>query len=83
MQLKAFSIRDAKVEAYSPPTFLASHGHAEREFHKRANDKATDIGQFPADFDLYYMGDYDDQTGKFHSLDTPQHLVKAVDLVSR
>lgn len=78
MLLKAFSIRDSKAEIFNQPFFKKSHGEAERDFMQLVRDQKSTVWQFPEDFDLYYVGNYDDQTGTFSSLDTPQHVVKAV-----
>lgn len=78
MQLKVFSIRDAKAEVFNTPWFKGTHGEAERDFRAAVNDQQTSLNKFPEDFDLYYLGDYDDHTGVFQSLDTPQHLLKAI-----
>lgn len=77
MILKMFSIRDTKGEIFNPPYYAKTHGEAERQFKTLTNDPKSTINQYPEDFDLYYLGDYDDQTGKLKSLDTPQHLIKA------
>lgn len=81
MQLKIYSIRDSKGEIYNPPFFNKTHGEAERNFRDLANDKQTTVGRHPEDYDLYYIGEYDDQTGKVQANDTPHHIVKAVNLV--
>ena len=77
MQLKAFSIRDAKAGVFNTPFFQKSIGEAERNFDKLVKDPTSMVAQYPDDFDLYYLGDYDDQSGNIKSLDTPQHLTKA------
>lgn len=78
MILKAFSIRDAKAQIFHPPWYKTTHGEAERDFRTTVNDSKTTLNQYPEDFDLYYIGEYDDNSGKFQSLDTPQHVLKAV-----
>lgn len=80
MELKMYSIRDSKGEIYMQPFFQKTHGEAERSFQQLANDEKTTVCKFPEDFDLYYLGTYDDQTGRMSSLDTPQHIIKAVNL---
>lgn len=77
MQLKIYSIRDSKGLIYNTPFYQRTHGEAERNFSTVANDTKSTIAQYPEDYDLYYLGDYDDQTGKITSLDTPQHIQKA------
>lgn len=78
MVLKMYSVRDAKGEIFHPPHYLRSHGEAERTFHQLVKDEKSMISKFPEDYDLYYLGDYDDNTGKITPLDTPTHIAKAV-----
>lgn len=80
MLLKAYSIRDQKGEVFNNPFFQKTHGEAERSFKQAVNDDQTTISKYPEDFDLYYLGEYNDQTGVFQSLDTPQHIAKAIAL---
>lgn len=78
MELKAYSIRDSKGEIYHNPFFKHTHGEAERDFTTAVNDDKSTLHQFPDDFDLYHIGSYDNQTGVFKALATPQHIQKAV-----
>lgn len=83
MQLKIYSIRDAKGEIFNQPFYKKTHGEAERDFQTLCKDEKSMPHQYPEDFDLYFLGHYDDQTGKIQSLDTPQHITKAVNVISR
>lgn len=83
MILKAFSIRDSKGEVFNPPFYKHTHGEAERDFTELCKDEKSMVKKYPEDFDLYYVGQWDDQKGIFISLDTPQHVVKAVSVISR
>jgi len=80
MQLKTFSIRDSKSEIFNTPFFQKTHGEAERTFRQVVSNPDSMPGKYPEDYDLYYLGDYDDQTGLLAPLQTPQHLIKAVQL---
>lgn len=80
MELKMFSIRDAKGEIFNQPFFAKTHGEAERNFHRLTTDPQSTVSQYPEDFDLYYLGIYNDQTGVTKSLDTPQHVQKAINV---
>lgn len=75
---KMYSIRDSKAEIFHPPFFNLTHGQAERNFTELVNDEKSTLSKHPEDFDLYYVGEYDDMTGKIQALDTPQHLCKAI-----
>jgi hypothetical protein len=83
MTQKIYSIRDSKAEYFTQPFFKKTHGEAERDFTMLAKDEKSQIAQFPEDYDLYYIGDYDDQTGKMTPLDTPHHIIKAVQVSSK
>lgn len=78
MELKAYSIRDSKGEVFNVPFFKRSHGEAERDFTTLVNDPQSQVSKFPEDYDLWYLGVYDDLTGKFSAEASPQHVVKAV-----
>lgn len=83
MNLKAYSIRDSKGEVFHTPFFKKTHGEAERDFTAAVRDDKSQLSQFPDDFDLYYLGEYDDQKGIFKTLDTPQHMIKAVQVLKQ
>nr|AVQ10164.1 nonstructural protein [Gokushovirinae environmental samples] len=78
MRLKIFTIRDSKGETYNTPFFQKTHGEAERNFRELVKDEKSMVAKYPDDFDLYYLGEYDDTNGNIISLETPQHMVKAV-----
>lgn len=78
MQHKIYAIRDAKAEVYGSPWYKKTHGEAERDFSTLVNDPKSTVNQYPDDFDLYYVGEYNDESGAFQTLPTPQHIVKAV-----
>lgn len=83
MLLKIYSIRDSKTEIFNQPFFKRTPGEAERDFNRLVNDKETHPGQFPTDFELYELGEYDDVSGKMTSFETPKHIVKGVQLVNK
>jgi hypothetical protein len=80
MILKVFSIRDAKAEVYNTPFYKPEFGEAERDFRTAVNDEKTLFNRYPEDFDLYYLGEYNDKDGKVNWEDTPKHMLKAVDV---
>lgn len=80
MNLKMYSIRDSKGEVYNTPFFQKTHGEAERSFRQLASDEKSLVWKYPDDFDLYFIGEWCDQTGVLTPLQTPQHILKAVQL---
>lgn len=77
-----YSIKDAKG-AFNMPFYKNYHGEAERDFQTLVNDTKGEnaVNMYPQDFDLYYLGQYDEITGKIIPLDTPQHMHKAIAFV--
>lgn len=78
---EVYSIRDAKTEVFSPPFLQKARGEAERSFSQLSNDPETSIGRYPEDFDLYYLGQFNDNSGAYTLLDTPKHIIKAIQVV--
>ena len=81
MILKAFTIRDSKGEVFNTPFFQKTHGEAERSFKELVNDQQSMVAKYPDDYDLYYIGEYNQDTGVLRPTDTPQHVAKAINVV--
>lgn len=76
MRLIMCAVRDRAADAYARPMFVPSVGIAIRSFSDEVNRKAEDNQMYnhADDFDLYELGEYDDETAKFIILDTPKQL---------
>lgn len=64
MILKVFTVRDDKAGAFMQPFFSPTMGTAERSFMDACKGEGP-FAKYPHDYNLYYLCDYDDQTGKF------------------
>lgn len=78
MTRKVYSIRDSKSEVFLTPFLDLTHGAAERNFHQLVNDEKSRINIYPDDFDLYYLGEFDDVKGTYYPLQNPELLVKGI-----
>lgn len=65
MKMLAFSIRDVKAECFTQPFFAQAKGQAIRGFADAVNDGKSDYARHPADYTLFHIGSFDDQTGAF------------------
>lgn len=65
MLLKIFSVHDSKAAAFLPPFFMTTEGQATRAFANALMDSTHQFGMNPADYTLYSVGVWDDETGKF------------------
>lgn len=83
MRLKVYSIRDSKGEMYHQPFYQKTHGEAERSFMELVKDNKSFISKYPDDYDLWYLGEWDDQLGLHIPLETPLHVQKAAVIASR
>lgn len=67
MRYKILAIRDRAIDSYGQPFYSASVGGAIRSFSDEVNRVAENnqLNKHPEDFDLFLLGEFDDQTGEF------------------
>ena len=63
MKYGRFSIYDEKAQAYLPPFILPDTGMAIRTFGACVNSQEHQFGKHPADYTLYQIAEFDDDTG--------------------
>lgn len=82
--MKLFALRDLKSNLFLTPNFQRSIADATRSFSSMVNDSSHPnmITQFPGDFRLYHLADFDSETGKLTVLDLPQDLGCALDFMA-
>lgn len=82
MRYKIVAIRDRAIDTFGVPVFVASTGAAIRSFSDEVNrkDDNNNLSKHPEDFDLFLLGEYDDQTGEFDGC-RPSQLAVGKDLV--
>lgn len=82
MRYKVLTVRDRAIDAYGQPFFSASIGGAVRSFSDEVNRSAENnqFNKHPEDFDLYLLGEFDDQTGEFEC-GRPSQVAVGKDLI--
>lgn len=65
MVLKIFATFDKKLVSFQQPFYAPTAGGANRAFTDAVNDQQHPMNKHPEDYDLYELGEWDDQTGKF------------------
>lgn len=65
MTQKIFTVYDSKAEAYLPPFYTQATGLALRSFEAAANKPDHDFCKYPADYTLFELGTFDEQTANF------------------
>ncbi|QXP07903.1 MAG: nonstructural protein [Arizlama microvirus] len=76
MKLTLCTVKDRAADAYGRPMFVPSTGIAIRSFSDEINRQAEDNQMYnhSDDFDLYELGEFDDNTGLFSLHDQPKLL---------
>lgn len=65
MILKAYSFLDTKTGIFSTPFYFLHEGQAIRAAIDIGSDLSTSVGRHPADYHLYFIGEFDDNTGLY------------------
>lgn len=81
MVLKVFSIFDEKASVFSQPFFSTHNGTALRSFSDLVGEPGNNVSKHPADFKLYLLGEFDDNSGVLLSKPQPEFLANATDFV--
>lgn len=76
-----FSIYDSKAEAFLPPFILPKTTMAQRAFSDCVNSPDHQFANNPADYTLFHLGFFDDESAKFNAHDTPQSLGLALEYI--
>lgn len=65
------SIRDRAANAFTRPIFVASIGQALRSFQDEINrpGENNEMNRHPDDFDLYYIADFNEDSGTFENVE--------------
>lgn len=78
-KVNVYAVRDSKAEVYNSPFCLKNHPLAIRSFEQHCNNPQTDWSKFPEDFSLFHLGEYDTETGRLITLDSPVQIAQALD----
>lgn len=64
MKRNLYCIKDVKVSAFTSPFTMQGDVQAKRYFHEMSNDENTTLSKYPADFELFRLGSFDDSSGE-------------------
>lgn len=68
MKVKMIAIRDKVSDAYMQPSPCHNLGGAIREFGDLLKDPNNPLSKHPSHYDLYQVGEWDDNTGELTSI---------------
>lgn len=83
MKLKMFAVLDKKALYYGAPVCFHNKAEALRGFTENASDPNSLVSKYPADFSIWEIADYNQQTGVVTPLLNPIFLEEALNLVSK
>lgn len=70
--LKVLAVRDRAVEAFGTPIFCNAIGQGVRSFIDEVNRDGGPMNAHPEDYELYLVGEFDDQAGRMIQVDLRQ-----------
>jgi len=80
MKLYVVCVRDRATDSFGRPFFVPHVGEALRSFTDEVNNKDSELGRHPEDYDLFQCGTFDSDTGLF-DCGTPRQMAIGKDLV--
>ena len=81
--VNVFSVRDQKANGFLQPFYLPNESVAYRAMYDCLSDPEHQFTKHPEDYSLYHLGEFDFETGKFTTHDTPEHIVSLAVLYSK
>lgn len=79
---KIYAVKDIVADEFQPPFFVKNDAVAIKEFGKACDNKETLWHQFPNDYSLYALGEFDTETGSINSSSLKQ-LANASQFVNK
>lgn len=79
MILQIVAVRDRAADAFGRPVFAHTVGQAIRSFQDEINRVAPDneMNKHPSDFDLWHLGEFEDNSGKLLQTEPKQLAIGA------
>ena len=79
MKIMIYSVYDIKTKVFGQPNFMLNKGAALRAWQDAANDQQSNIGKHPADYTMFEIGEWDDETGQVKMHPTKINLGTALE----
>jgi hypothetical protein len=75
------SIYDSKSMLFSTPFTSRNTQTAQRDFHRAVNDSNLECNQFPADYQLFEIAQWDEENGLIQPYTLPLFVARADQLI--
>ncbi len=83
MIVKMYSVYDKKSELWKVPFYAQNAGLAIRMFTVAVRDPNTELATFAEDFELWEVGEFNNDFGVFVCYEQKHHMCNAVDLLEK
>lgn len=83
MLKKLYAIYDKKALFFSPPHCLHNKADALRFFDELLHDSQTRLCKYPADYQIYELGEWDERTGIITALKQPLFLEEGAAFIKK
>lgn len=81
MNYSVCTVKDRAVDAFNRPMFVPTVAVALRSFTDECKKTDSELNVHPEDYDLYEIGNWDDQTAIYTPLEAPRVIARAQDIV--
>lgn len=78
MRHKCFTVFDSKASVFMQPFYMRAGGEAVRAFAASIARSGHPFHDYPADYTLFEIGEFDDDTGTFTNYDVKVNLGNGV-----
>lgn len=78
MKLQVYSVLDKAVNSFLQPFYARAKGEAIRSFSDACNNREHNFNKHASDFVLVHLGEFDDASGLFTSIE-PQRVIGALE----
>lgn len=83
MNTLIFTVFDSKAEAFLNPFYSNAVGLALRSFEAACNDATHDFHKYAADYTLFQLGTFNQESGTFDLLASPLNLGLAITFINQ
>lgn len=83
MKHKVYTCFDSKGQVYMHPFFMRADGEAVRAFSASIAKPGHPFADYPADYTLFCIGEYDDDNARFLQYDYHQNLGNGVEFLPK
>lgn len=77
-----FAIYDSKIPVYEELHVMRSNGEAIRTFEYTCRQKGNKMNEFPKDYSLFLIGEWDRSNGQLVKYDAPIHISNATEFIN-